>query len=194
MSERYYELAIEGPAGKTLGFVQGFLTARGEGSRILDAYEEGFDCESLRERLRELLNASIQTYHLLVPADLVPAVEEAVQEGARREAIFRIRDQRALGGARFSFTFRTFSREHGAQIRNMFETLPAGVHSDDTSFEETVHPESKGVEAYAPAHEYKLEGSGTIEGEIVPTLALHRNSRDEELINEGPLEVVPADT
>ena len=40
MPDRFYELAIEGPTGKTLGFVQGFLSARGEGdfaNRVLSA-------------------------------------------------------------------------------------------------------------------------------------------------------------
>ena len=96
MSERFYEMAIDGPAGNALGFIEGFLTARGEGGRVLDAYREGFDCESLRERLRELISSSVQTYHLLVPAELVPSVEEAIQEGAHGKLALRVRDQRPI--------------------------------------------------------------------------------------------------
>ena len=43
MAEHFYEISIEGRTGRTLGFVQGFLTARGEGGRIMDAYREGCD-------------------------------------------------------------------------------------------------------------------------------------------------------
>jgi len=190
MDERFYEISLEGPTGRTLGFVQGFLTARGEGGRMLDAYREGFDCESLRERIRELFHPAKQTYHLLVPADLVPTVNEAVQEGKNRGMEMEVLEQRLLVGARFSFSFETFSRQHGAALRAMFETPPQGVTIDDLQIEETIHPEAKGVEAYAPAHEYQLEGKGTAQGALRAVLTLHKRARDEELIKEGNLQVL----
>ena len=192
MAEQFYEISIEGPTGRTLGFVQGFLTARGEGGRILDAYREGFDCESLRERIRELFKPSKQTYHLLVPADLVPTVDEAVQEGRSRGLEIDVLERRVLSGARFSFSFETFSRDHGAALRALFEVPPPGVTIDDLQIEETVHPEAKGVEAYASVHEYQLQGKGTVHGALRAVLALHRRARDEELIKESKLEVVDA--
>ena len=192
MDEKFYEITFEGPSGRTLGFVQGFLTARGEGGRILDAYREGFDCESLRERIRELFHPSKQTYHLLVPADLVPTVDEAVKEGRSRGMEIGVLERRNLFGARFSFSFETFSRDHGAALRALFEKPPPGATIDDLQIEETVHPEAKGVEAYAPAHEYQLEGKGTVQGELRAVLALHRQARDEELIKESQLEVIDA--
>ncbi len=192
MAEQFYEISIEGPTGRSLGFVQGFLTARGEGGRILDAYREGFDCESLRERIRELFHPSKQTYHLLVPADLVPTVDEAVQEGRSRGLEIDVLERRVLSGARFSFSFQTFSRDHGAALRALFEVPPAGATIDDLRIEETVHPEAKGVEAYAPVHEYQLEGKGTVQGALRAVLTLYRHARDEELIKERKLEVLDA--
>jgi len=190
MAEQFYEISLEGPTGRTLGFVQGFLTARGEGGRILDAYREGFDCESLRERIRELFHPSKQTYHLLIPADLVPTVNEAVQEGKNRGMEMEVLDRRSVAGARFSFSFETFSRDHGAALRALFETPPEGVTIDDLLIEETVHPDAKGVEAYAPAHDYQLEGKGTVQGALRAVLALHKKAREQELIKQGDLEVV----
>ncbi len=192
MPEQFYEISIEGPTGRTLGFVQGFLTARGEGGRILDAYREGFDCESLRERIRELFHPSKQTYHLLVPADLVPTVDEAVKEGKNRGMEIEVMERRLLSGARFSFSFETFSRDHGATLRALFEAPPQGVTIDDLQIEETLDPEAKGVEAYAPAHEYQLEGKGTVRGALRAVLALHKRARGQELIKESKLEVVDA--
>jgi hypothetical protein len=192
MAEQFYEISLEGPTGRTLGFVQGFLTARGEGGRILDAYREGFDCESLRERIRELFHPSKQTYHLLVPADLVPTVDEAVKEGKNRGMEIEVMERRLLSGARFSFSFETFSRDHGAMLRALFEAPPQGVTIDDLQIEETLDPEAKGVEAYAPAHEYQLEGKGTVHGALRAVLALHKRARGQELIKESKLEVVDA--
>jgi hypothetical protein len=191
MSDRYYELAIEGPTGRTLGFVQGFLAGHHKGRRVLDAYQEGFDTDTLRERLREFFRPSMQTYHLLVPEDLVTLVEEAVQEGVDRGMDIEIRDKRPLTGARFPFSFQIFSREHGARCRSLFDPPPEGITCEDASFREVIHPEAKGVEAYAPAHHYELTGEGTVEGEVTAVLELHRTCRDEELIKQGDLEVIP---
>ena len=192
MVEQFYEISLEGPTGKTHGFVQGFLTARGEGGRILDAYHEGFDCESLRQRIRELFKPSKHTYHMLVPADLVPTVDEAVHEGKNRGLEMEVLDRRLLSGARFTFSFETFSRDYGAKLRAFFESLPQGVLIDDLELNETVRPGAKGVEAYAPAHDYQLEGKGTVHGDLRGVLSLHKSARNEELINQGDLEVVEA--
>jgi hypothetical protein len=191
MPERYYELAIEGPTGRTLGFVQGFLAGHEKGRRVLDAYKEGFDSDTLRERLREMFRPSMQTYHLLVPDDLLSLVEDAVREGVDRGMDIEIRDKRALAGARFAFSFQIFNREHGARCRSLFDPPPEGVTCADAQYRETIHPEAKGVEAYAPAHHYVLTGEGTVEGEIRAVLELHRKCRDEELIHQGDLEIIP---
>ena len=119
-------------------------------------------------------------------------VDEAVKEGASRGMEIEVLERRSLSGARFSFSFETFSHDHGAALRARFEVPPPGVTIDDLQIEETIHPEAKGVEAYAPAHEYQLEGTGTVQGALRAVLALHQHARDEELIKESKLEVVDA--
>ena len=192
MATRYHEIALEGPTGRTLGFVQGFLAGRGHAGRALDAWKEGFDCESLRERIRELFQPQMQTYHLLVPADLVPTVHEALRQGDAQDLAITIREERPIEGARFTFEFQVYSREHGPRIRSLFDPPPAGVAlSADASFQERVDPDATGVEAYAPAHDYELKGSGTVEGDLSAVLGLHRAVRDDELVEQGPLELIP---
>ena len=80
---RYREFVIEGPPGWTLGFIQGYVLGSGEALGVLDAEAEGFQCESLRERIRELLQRSSDTLHLVVPGDLAPRVRQAVADAAR---------------------------------------------------------------------------------------------------------------
>jgi len=90
IAEHFYEISIEGPTGRTLGFVQGFLTARGEGGRLLDAYREGFDCESLRERIRELREAGADDGEPL-PAETIGVVSRVVR-GEQKDRLWELLD------------------------------------------------------------------------------------------------------
>ena len=85
MASRYHEVVIEGAKGRSYGFVEGFAVGRGLVGRIYDMEREGFDCESLRERVRELFNPSEETYHLLVRAAELPALREAGHEAHKRK-------------------------------------------------------------------------------------------------------------
>ena len=100
-------------------------------------------------------------------------VQEAVEMGQDRGIDITLCAERPLAGAQFSFSFETFSREHAPGVRGLFEPAPKGVTFEDLAIEEEVHPEDKGVEAYAPVHDYALRGEGTACGsDAVCTIGL----------------------
>ena len=194
MSERTVEMVVEGRRGWAEGFVEGFLRGRGRSGEVIDAESEGFRVEGLREKMRGVLRPSRDTVHLLVPATLAADVRAAVEAAAASGASAAVLRERALAGARFSFSLRVCSRGHAGRIRGLFETLPDGVAlSPDTTFHESVHPDDRGVELYAPAHEYELLGEGAVEGEVAGVVAVYRRCRSEELIAVEPAELVPAE-
>ena len=188
MADTYHEVVIEGAKGRAYGFVEGFLIARGLIGKLFNLETEGFECESLRERIREMFHPSEETYHLLVRAAEIPVVHEAVREAEARGLQVKAHDDRPVAGARFHFEFQIFSREHAKKIRKWFKELAPGISlSKDTKFQEKIDPESKGVEAYAPSHEYELSAAGTVEGDVVPLILLHRLCADEELVKTSDL-------
>ena len=189
----YHEMVIEGVRGRALGFVEGYLAGRGHQGEVFDAEEEGFDCEPLGERVRELLRLSADTTHLLVPKSMVPLVREAAERASDRGLALAIHGERLLGGARFTFRFHIYSREHAVRIRKMLEKPPSGASlTADSRFEETLRPEAKGVEAYAPEHDYELAGSGAVEGSVDAVVSLYRRCRTEELLQLSKLLYLPA--
>jgi hypothetical protein len=191
MAERYVEMVIDGPSGWDLGFIRGFLRGRALGGGVLDAEAEGFDCGSLRERLREVLHPGRETLHLLVPEDLVPTVREAVAESKSAGHPMAIRHERPLTGARFKFEMRVSSREHGKRFLDRLQHLPAGArHAEGTRFDEKEDPNARGVELYAPTHEYELVARGGVEGDLLPVLELYRFCRGEDLIHQDGAELV----
>jgi hypothetical protein len=195
MATRYHELLIEGPRGWTLGFIQGFVRGRGNKVDLLDAEEEGFACEQISERVHELVHRSEETLHLLVPKSSLPVVRRAVKAAVARGRDVKITCDRPLAGARFSFSTVAYSREHASKIRGIFYHLRKGVKlSEETTFDEIVEPSAKGIEAYAPVHEYELRGKGGVEGPVNGVIALYRACRDEPLIQEGAPKLIPVET
>ena len=190
---RYYELVIEGPRGWGIGFLHGFLLGYGSPQAVLDAEEEGFEVESLREQIRELFLPTAEILHLVVPAPMVPQVRRAIRAAASRGRAMTIKHERALTGVRFRFEFSIYSREHAARWRRRFEDLPPGARlSKGTIFTEIRDPDGRGVELYAPLHQYELRGEGEVEGNLEAVLPIFRLCRDEQLVQVSGAELISA--
>lgn len=190
MTASFVELVIDGPSGWDLGFVRGFLHGRGLAGKIYNAEKEGFDCESIRENIRELLKGT-DTAHLLVPEELVDTVKEAMEASGKAGYPMTLRHERKIEGAGFSFSFETYSREFGDKIRNIFDQKRLGSEVKvDCIFEEKTDPDAEGVELYAPTHHYELTGHGDAKGSIPAVVDLYRKCRNEDLIKTPKAELL----
>lgn len=188
---RYHELVIEGPRAWGCGFLHGFLLGAGARHAVLDAEEEGFEVETLREQIRELFVPTSEIMHLVVPGPLVPKIRRAVKAAASLGRAMAIRHERSLAGARFRFEFSIFSREHAVRLRRRFDRLPAGARlSKGTSFTEIRDPDARGLEMYAPVHQYELRGEGEVEGDLDAILPIFRLCRDEELVQVSDADLI----
>jgi hypothetical protein len=190
--KRYHELAIEGPRHQGLGFVLGFMAGRGASGQIVNAEEEGFDCEPLRERIRELLNRSVETVHLLIPSRHIDLVREATTAAAEEGVGLTIVADRKVKEARFEFKLTIYSREHGERIRELFQELPDGVTmTTEEGFREEIRPgDDAELSGYAPVHPYALSAKGVIEGDVAGVLKLYRTCLAEDLIQTQPAQLV----
>jgi hypothetical protein len=191
MAGRFVEVVVEGPKGWDLGFVQGFLKARGVESPVLDAEAEGFDCSGFRERLEELLHPGRERLHLIVPHALETVLREALEASREGPHPLHLVARRAIRGAAFSFSFRIFSREVGARVKALLLHPPEEVLVQWTGpLEERIDPRARGAELYAPAHDYELTGEGICTGSLEGVLVLHRGLQREEPVHLRSLELL----
>jgi hypothetical protein len=188
----YCEFVVQGQRGWTLGFIQGYIRGIGETVNVVDAEAEGFECEPLRERLLEMLQPSLETLHLVVPGGLGPHVRQAVAHAVEMGHDTEILHAQAIDGARFSFSARVYSKQHGEKIQAMFGDPPEGV-AVSGEMNVKVDPEAEGVEMYAPVHEYELKADCVVSGPIDGVLHLYRQAGQEELIQLDDLELVRAE-
>lgn len=193
MPAAFHELVVEGPRGLAVGYIEGFVRAKAPDATVLYAENEGFDVETLRERIRDMLHPGREWCHILVPADVVPLVQEAIAAAESNGLELVVRADRAIAKARFKFSFRVYARDVAARIRKFEERLPAGVtYSADTEICEIIDPSAAGVEAYAPAHEYEFRGDGEIHGPVDGVLEVHRMYGDEDHVDLGKIRLEEA--
>lgn len=193
MADRYHHLLIEGPRGWTLGFIHGYLRGTGAEAMLLDAEAEGFACQPLRERWREILDPGREIIHLLARDDVLALVRQALADRMAEERGVKLREGLLIAGAQFDFSVQTFSREHAERIRELFAHLPPGVElTKDTSFKEILDPEAAGAHSMMPAHDYELRGEGSAAGPLDGVLTLHRACRNTELIKERSIQFLYA--
>jgi len=184
MKSRYTEVVVSGHAHGAISYLRGFLEGRGlDPGRLFDAESEGFACEPLRERIRDLVDPAHATLHLLVPADLLAPVREAIDQGAQRGEPMVLKDTRPIASARFSFEFAAFSRADGERLQALLASPGAGLKLDPGSgVEISLEPTATGTEGYAPLHEYEAHGKGTVTGEVPAVIQFYRRAGQEELI------------
>ena len=66
-----------------------------------------------------------------------------------------------------------------------FRNLPPGARLvEEEPLREKQDPDSKGVELYAPSHDYELTGRGRVEGAFDAVLEAYRFCRREDLIHQ----------
>jgi len=194
MKATYSEVVVTGHAHGAFSYLQGFLEGRGiDPGRIFAAEDDGFACEPLRERIRDLLGPSHATLHLLVPADLIPVVREGIDQAAARAEPMALKDVRPVAGARFAYTFTAFARPDAERLQARFDHLAEGLTlAPESGVEVSIEPDAAGLEAYAPLHAFEAQGKGAVNGEVPAVIRFYRRLQEEELVQLKPLELVLA--
>jgi hypothetical protein len=172
---RWFELLIEG-SEDALESLNPSDIFRGSDLRLAES--------SLADRILEFLHA--QTHHLVFASaaqtrELVRAIRESPD--------LKLEGIREVLGGRFGFKAEAYNREIGQKIHDALSSdLPAGIECHDLEKEET-HPDAKGVELFAPAHEYVYKARGTIVGTPPGILEMNRRLVRLDFVHEEPMEL-----
>jgi len=78
----------------------------------------------------------------------------------------RLLETRRVAGARFRFHYRAFTPAHAEEIAALLAAVPAGASRTGGDPVVRRDPDGKGVEAYAPVHDYEAHGEGEIAGRV----------------------------
>jgi hypothetical protein len=180
MATVYHEIVFGGDQTLLKGFIRGFELGRSlEGGFWLGG-DHPVDTGHLKRRpVRGNYVHAICTS--AVRKSILDALSKAPDCG------FEILSDKKIVRATFDFKFDTSSREVAASIKGILDTLPTGLQVLVYEPKETVDKEARGVELYSPAHDYRFEGKGRIEGDFEQLLAVRARLKAIEVARTGKI-------
>ena len=184
----WQQLVIEGPAHEAHGFVAGVLADAGAAPESAEWAEAlGLEHVSMRERVAAILGHG--HHEVFLPDPLADAVATALARGGATAGLSLTR-RLLVVRAHFGFHAETPSREARQRIRAaLVEALPPGAALEELHEDEHEDPSARGVELYAPAHEYAYRASGRITGDPGAVFAVWRRARGTDFVHLDALEV-----
>jgi hypothetical protein len=178
----YHEIIIKGDGALVDAYIKGFLSGRGIKSGFYFSREWPFHLPSLRERFK--YHGEVE--HVICVARIRQTIVGSINKS---DLDIEVAETRKIESLSFQFDFETAHRQTAASIKRTLAKLPEGVMLEDFEPVETVHPSGKGVEGYAPLHEYEFEGHGTARGDVDGVLRLHRRLRENTCFRTRDIEI-----
>lgn len=190
MNKKYNEVVFEGSFELMKGFVLGFLEGKGiQGEAIFEA-EHHIENESKFGQLLRFIGAKGDRTNLIVGAGLHDLIRQAIENRNLKNDL-KIVSVREITEAYFEFSYHAYSRKLGEELKTLFGSLPPGLRIEKAScLKETVNPDAKGIEAYAPLHEYEIEASGEIHGPVKEVIDLYGEAEHKDMVELGSIKLV----
>ncbi|MEJ2544491.1 MAG: hypothetical protein P8Y99_10530 [Calditrichaceae bacterium] len=180
MSQKFYEIVLEGNFMLVRGFVLGFLASEKPGGSFFFHRKSGIRRETLKEFLKEFFEMENHV-HFCLEGDLIDEFKKAI-EYYEEETDMKIRSMKEIKGAKFSFSYKIYNEKLAKEAEDLFSNLPNGLNVKNYKPVEKVDKDGEGMEGgYAPLHEFTSEGNGVIEGEFGKVIDLFLKIKRSEL-------------
>ena len=177
----FYEVVFRGKPKVVRAFLAGLVMGAGHEARIFYSYEEGVRHEGTAEKLKEKFRLRPLDVHVIVDGDTSALLKKLARRiGA--DTGLEITSHRKVRSASMDFQFHAYARKYDQDIVAVLASLPADLKL--RGYKHTVHqdPSAKGVEAYAPTHDYEASGSGTVSGPVDQLIAFRKQLADYPLV------------
>lgn len=181
MNKEYNEVVVEGSLDLIRGFVVGFLEGKGIQGEAIFGEDHHVENEGKFGQMMRLIGRKGNRFHLIVGAGFHKLLKEAL-ERRKGELALKIISEKKISQASFGFRYRAYTRELGNELTTLFGDLPEGLQVKDYKPKETVLPEGKGVEAYAPLHEYEIKATGTIYGPVKNVIDFYGRAEHHDMV------------
>lgn len=166
----YHEIVFEGSLPIVRAFLTGLRLGKGWATAFLCSDDHAIHGESRGHKALEKIKLSRDLTYVLVIDRHVPVITEAAR-AAQKQLDIAIRRSRPVNEAHCDFSFRVFDRKTAARLRQLLARSSAELTVALSQDHEVIRPESRGIEAYAPEHDYVFEGKGASRGALPAVLA-----------------------
>ncbi len=179
MSSKFSELVIDGNFMLVKGFLLGFLSQENAEGKYFFHRKAGIRRESFKDMLKEFFE--LDNYaHVCLDDSLINRFVEAAKFFTSITGN-KIKSIKPVSSASFTFSFEVFNKDLADETKKILHNLPDDVKLEDyIPFEDKVS-EGKGVEGYAPLHEYTLRARGKFAGDFAGIMDIYLKIKRSDL-------------
>lgn len=194
MNKEYCEVVVEvkGSLDLVRGFVYGFLEGKGIQGEAIFGEDHHVENEGMFGQVMRLIGVKGNRVHLIIGAGFFKLLEKALEQ-RKEEFALEIISERKISQASFGFSYRAYTRELGEKLMALFGDPQEGLQVKDYKPKETVMPEGKGVETYAPLHEYEVKATGTIYGSAKDVIDFYGSAEHHDMVELDNIRLEYAD-
>ena len=189
MSDNQYELVIGGRQDFVKGLLRGIAAGAKSSSRVLFNNEHNINRTKIAKKIKQFFDASSTHTHVVLDDSIVNLIEEVLEKEGEKLKVSIVSKSKLIA-ASFNFEYRAYAENYGKALKSIFEDLNETISiSSDYDPKESIHPEAKGAEGYAPEHDYEIHAKGSVSGTFNEILKLYERCEDESLIQTGKIEL-----
>lgn len=177
----FYEVVFQGKPKVVRAFLSGLVLGACDGATIYFSFLDGVHHEGKAEKLAELVGIRGTDCHVIVD-ETVSGLLKKLGRKIEDKTGLAIDSHRRIRGASLSFEYHAYARKYDEEILDLIRNLPNELNK--RGFKHVVHndPSARGVEMYAPTHDYEASGKGAITGPVQEIIKLKRTFADYPLI------------
>ena len=184
----FNEVVFRGKPKVVRACLSGLLLGAGRPARVYYSFLDGVQHEGKAEKLAEIIGMRGSDCHVIVDADTSTWLK-TLSRAIATETGLGISANRRIRGASMGVNFHAYAKRYEDEIMAVLKDLPAGVKLAGFTREVRVDPGARGVEAYAPVHEFESAGKGVITGPVDLVIALKRRLAEFPLLKAADIEL-----
>ncbi|MBN2055791.1 hypothetical protein JW905_12760 [bacterium] len=194
MAKDYVEIVFEGSHKLLKGFMFGLFVDSFKEVDFFCNRDFNIHARSFIQQLKDHLGTRPEHTHMILQTDKLQEVKINLEK-VKDCLHLTILEIRPLVSAYTEFSFSAYTEKDGRRLRALLrDSLPAGVELAGFS-ESSVQkaPEGKGIEMYAPLHDYELHAHGRLNGEVGPLIRFCWKLLHESLVTLKEIHLVNAE-
>lgn len=198
MNNHYFEVVVEGHHEFIKGFVTGLLAGKGLQEETFFGGDYDIDKDRPLEMLAHLVGLRHEHTVMIVEAQVLELWRSWIKRSTNnreRDAGMSLVSVHKIKEGHFTFSIHTFSREVGKKLNQILTDIsPCLSIEPPYAPEEKETPEGRGIEAYAPLHDYEMKAQGRILGNCKDLFHWYSMLNRYEVVTLGPIELVHDDS
>ena len=175
----FSEIVLQGPFMLAKGFLLGFLGREDPEGKYFFHRKAGIRRETFKEMLKELFELDDHT-HICLESSLVEPFVKAAELYTKITG-YEIKSIKPISKGWFNFSFEIYNENCAAEAKSILTDIPDSIELVDYVPYEEKDMSARGVEGYAPLHDFISRGRGKLRGSFAEIMEIYLKIKRSEI-------------